>query len=413
MWHSVLIKNIGELLTFEPLTKNPEKASVERSDLGLLKNAWLYFSHGKVISYGSGEIPEGTSSSDMKTLDAQGQLVLPGLVDSHTHLLYGGDRTSEFAKRLNGLTYTEIAEAGGGIYSTVKDTENTSEGDLLKLAEERLKVFLSYGVTSLEAKSGYSLTIKEELRQLRLLQKLKKDCLQEMKVTSLPLHAIPKDKSSKEYIAECVEALSLVKEESLADFVDMFIEDGYYEALECESFLSEAKKLGFGIKIHADEFTRSGGASLAAKWGAISADHLQFASKEDQKTLGKNKVIATLLPGTSLFTKIPFTNAKSFIKQGCRVAIASDHNPGSCQLSNLPMLASVAALHCGLTAAQGVAAVTFMGALALGLSDKKGALAKGYDADFIVLPFENHESWLANFGEKKPLEVWVKGQKLI
>lgn len=405
----LLVKNIGELLTLDSLASQADTVDIRREHLGLYQEAWLFCSNGKVCDFGTGEGWKQYSSSETRVVEAQGQLVLPGLVDSHTHLLYGGDRTGEFAKRLNGMTYSEIAEAGGGIYSSVRDTEKTSDEELLRLALERARGLLSYGVTTLEVKSGYSLTIKEELRQLRLLQELRKRALQFLRITSLPLHAVPKDKSSQDYIKECSELLKLIKKEDLADFVDMFIEKGYYEADECEPFIEEVKSLGFGLKIHADEFTRSGGSVLAAKWGAVSADHLQFASKEDKQSLGKKGVMATLLPGTSLYTKIPFTDGKSFIEEGCQVAVASDHNPGSCQLSNLPMLTSLAALHCGLTAPQALASVTFMGAKALELSHKKGALAKGYDADLQILPFRTHEQWLAAFGEKKPREVFING----
>ena len=393
----VMIKNISELVTLSPLVKNPLKANVERSDLGLQKKAWLSIKDGKIHDYGEGSVSDFHVSKETQIIDAKNQLVLPGLVDSHTHPLYGGDRSEEFAKRLDGKTYSEIAEEGGGIYSTVAATEKTSDEELLRLTEKRLDVFLSYGVTTVEVKSGYSVTVEEELRQLRLLNEIKKTRQnQTIKVTALPLHVVPKGKKASDYVKECEKILTIIKEENLADFVDMFIEEGYYSKKDCESFVMLAKELGFGVKIHADEFTRSGGAELAAKYSAVSADHLQFASGEDKKLLAQNQVVATVLPGTSLYTKIPYTQAQGFIGEGCRVAVASDYNPGSCQISNLPMLVSVAALHCGLTAAQAVASVTFMGAAALGLEKSKGALAQGYDADYQILPFKSHESWLAS-----------------
>lgn len=399
MTSHVMIKNISELVTLSPMTKNPLKANVERSDLGIKKNAWLSMKGGKVHDFGEGEAWRPHVTDKTEVLDAKAKLVMPGLVDSHTHPLYGGDRSGEFAKRLDGKTYSEIAQAGGGIYSTVAATEKTSDEELLRLTEKRLDVFLSYGVTTVEVKSGYSVTPGEDLRQLKLLNHIKKTRQnQTLKVTALPLHVVPKNKKASDYVKECEKILTLIKEENLADFVDMFIEEGYYSKKDCEPFVMMAKELGLGVKIHADEFTRSGGAQLAAECSAVSADHLQFASQEDKKLLGQNEVVATILPGTSLYTNIPYTQAQSFIKEACRVAIASDHNPGSCQLSNLPMLVSIAALHCGLTAAQAVASVTFMGAAALGLEKVKGALAKGYDADYQILPFKSHECWLASMG---------------
>lgn len=414
MEESVLIKNISQLITLAPLSESPLKASVEEKDLGILEKAWLWLKQGKVEGFGEGAshsslVPKGTPE-----ISAEGSLVIPGLVDSHTHPLYGGDRSREFAARLNGKTYTEIAAAGGGIYSSVKQTMEEDDEKLLSSAKKRAENFLSHGVTTFEAKSGYSFTVEEDLRQLRLLKRLKKELSQTLRITALPLHVLPKDKSPGDYIDELIkDFLPVVAKEGLADFVDMFIEEGYYEASSCEPFIQKAKELGFKVKIHADEFTRGGGAELAAKWEAVSADHLQFASREDQEALGKAHVVATLLPGTSLYTKIPYTQARGFLKASCQVAVASDHNPGSCQLSNLPMLTSLAALHCGLKAPEALAAVTFMGARALGLEKTKGALAQNYDADFLVLPFENYQSWLASFGEFKPQQVWLGGKRAL
>lgn len=414
MVDSVLVTNISELITLEPLTSNPYKASIEEKDLGIINDAWLIVRNGKIESFGEKDGWKSFSLKNILHVDAKRSLVLPGLVDSHTHILYGGDRSEEFSSRLEGKTYAEIASAGGGIYSSVKKTMEASEEDLLNSARKRMENFLSHGVTSLEVKSGYSFSWQEDLRQLRLLNRLKQESLQTICVTALPLHVLPKEQSVTNYIKELVDCfLPIVAEEGLADFVDMFIEEGYYKVSDCEPFLKKAKELGFGIKIHADEFTRGGGSKLAADWGAVSADHLQHASPEDKKALAKAQVVATLLPGTSLYAKIPYTQARDFLEAGCQVAIASDHNPGSCQLSNLPMLTSLAALHCGLTAPQALAAVTFMGARALSLETKKGALAKSYDADFLILPFPHYKVWMASFGEFKPKQVWVKGKKLL
>lgn len=414
MTHHLVIKNISQLLTLNPLTQTPHKADVTEEDLGTINNAWISIRNGLVENYGTNKnFDTNLVSENTEVFDAKNGIILPGLVDSHTHILYGGSRSDEFAKRLGGMSYQEIAQAGGGIYSTIKATTESSDEELILKSQERLDHFLSYGVTTLEAKSGYSLDLKEELRQLRLLKQIKESCKQELKITSLPLHAVPKDKTSKYYIGELVhELLPVIKEQNLADFVDMFIEEGYFKTSECEPFIKKIKELGLGLKIHADEFTHSGGTRLAAQWKAASADHLQFSSQEDKKLLAQNHVVATLLPGTSLYTKIPFTQAQDFIREGCSVALASDHNPGSCQLSNLPMLASVAALHCGLTPPQTLAAITFMGARAIYCEKTKGSLAKGIHGDCILLPFDHYHKWLANFGEKKPQQVWIKGQKV-
>lgn len=388
-----LIHNIGELVTLAPLYEKGVFGPISEKDLGSIDHAWLVIEDGKVLAFGphaEGPPPRADSSHD-----AQGGLVMPALIDSHSHLLFAGSRANEFYQRLAGATYQEIAKAGGGISASVRACHNSSERILSDLLQARLERMSQLGIGHIEVKTGYGLTVAEELRHLQVLQKFKK----RVHPTCLALHAFPIDGTSPEkYIAQvCKELLPEVAKQSLAKWVDAFIEDGYYSVKQCEEYVSKAKNLGLGIRLHADEFSDAGAAFAAARWGARSADHLQMASDAAIEAMAKAGVIATLLPGTSLYTKIPFRSAAPFRQVGCPVAIATDANPGSCNIMNLPMLASLAALHCGLTGPETIAAVTLVPARSLELT-QKGALAVGCDADYFIHPLGSKEAWLADFG---------------
>lgn len=410
----ILLENIKELVTFEPLVKEDRITSICESDLGLVKNAWVFIENNKIVSTGTHEHIEKLNKIKEKAdtvIDLQGSLVLPGLVDSHTHTIFSGDRYNEFSHRLNGKSYQEIAESGGGINSTVRSTRETSSDTLRDLTKHRLQKMLTKGVTTVEIKSGYGLSVQEELRLLRILKKVSKECKQNLAITCLALHALPKG-DDKNYIYKATnELLPAVAEEGLATFVDAFIEKGYFSVNQVEPYIERAKSLGLGIRLHVDEFSDGGGALAAASWGASSADHLQFASKKGIEALANSGCVATILPGTSLYTGIPFTNATSFTESGCAVAVASDFNPGSCYLYNLAQLVSIAAVHCHLTSSQALAAVTRVPAVSLGLREK-GALTTGLDADLLIYKkFKDHRQWLSDMGQSEPCEVWVGGKR--
>jgi imidazolonepropionase len=326
-------------------------------------------------------------------------------------LLFGGSRADEFNQRLNGATYQEIAARGGGIQSTMKATRAAPEAELLRSAEDRLARMLSLGVTTAEAKTGYGLSVKEELRLLEILQKLKGKCRQHLSVTCLALHAkSPDHPDLKSYVDHCVkELLPALAERRLADAVDAFVEAGYFSVQEVEPYCVKAKELGLAVRLHADEFSDAGAAAAAARFGAASADHLQFAADAALPLMAEHRVTAVVLPGTSLYTKIPFTNARRFADAGVPVAVASDFNPGSCLLDNLPFLATIAAVQCGLRPAEAVAAVTYVPATSLGLGRQKGALAPGFDADLQVHEVASLEEWLADAGRTPPRQILIGG----
>lgn len=407
----LVIKNIGELVSLAPLANEKRSTDITSSDLGLIQNAWLAIKDGKVAAYGSSKVDEAYAM--LPSVDAEGGLVLPGLVDCHTHPIFGGDRSNEFAQRLDGFSYQEIAAKGGGIKSSIKHTRSESDESLSHKLLKQLDRFLTFGVTSVECKSGYGQSPEEELRILRLIKKSKDHTKQFLSSTYLGLHARPADcPSQEEFISKMTETLDHVAQEELADWVDAFVEKNYFEPHECEQYFQKAKSLGLGVRIHADEFADSGAAAASAKWGAASADHLEEASAEGIQAMAEQGVVAVLLPGTSIYSKIKFAQAKPFLDKSCAVALATDYNPGSCQIDNLPMIASLGALHCGLTSSQAVAAVTYVAAKSMGIESRKGHLAVGADADFLIHPAGTKDAWLSDFGRHLPSSVFIGGEKL-
>ena len=404
-----LVYNIGSLLTLDKLVQERRHVRIQAEDLSQLEDAWLAIDEGKVQAFGTGGIPEEFETYER--INAEGRLVTPGLVDCHTHPVFGGDRTHEFASRLTGKTYQEIAAAGGGIKYSVKATRETFSSEILERCLEILGVFLRNGVTTVEAKTGYGQNAKEEIRCLEILQEAKKQTPQKLSITCLGLHDQPNEFASKdEYIKQMTEVLlPEVARRQLADWVDAFVEKGYFSVDDVKPYFDKARELGLPVRMHADEFQESGAAEAAALWNAASADHMQKASDEGIAALAKAGGVAVMLPGTSFYTKIPYADAKRFRDRDCAMAIASDFNPGSCYLSNLPFVASLAALYCGLSPCEALVGVSWNGAKALRLENSKGALAVGYDADFVIHRLRTLEQWIADFGQTAPREVYCQG----
>ena len=413
---STLFINIGELVTCEALAIEKRVSNISEKDLGILSDAWLYLDEGKVLDYGlMSEQKYHQENKKVQVYDLEGKLMTPGLVDSHTHCLFAGNRSQEFKERLAGKSYQEIASNGGGIQSTVFSSRQSSSQELEALAITRLKRLAQLGITTVEVKSGYGLSVSEELRHLRVLNQISSKTASHIVITCLALHAFPprQELSKEDYIKDVITHLiPTVAREKLARYVDAFIEEGYYSVEDCHEYVNTSKKLGLDLRLHVDEFSDCSGALAAAQWSAVSADHLQHASEAGISAMAKKGVIATLLPGTSLYTHIPFVQAQAFIQAGCGVAIASDYNPGSCQIYNLPLLTTVAALHCGMTMAQAFAAVTFVPAFSLGLAREKGALCRGWDGDLLIHEVQTLAEWFTDCGQTKPKEVWIKGKKL-
>ncbi|RZA24806.1 MAG: imidazolonepropionase [Proteobacteria bacterium] len=406
----LLVKNIGKLVTLQKLVEDKRHIRITAEDLSVLPDAWMAIEGGKIIAYASGEPP--SEYKDWEFVDADGRMVTPGLVDSHTHPVFGGDRTHEFAARLTGKTYQDIAAAGGGIKYSITATREAMSSDLLERCQDLFETFLKHGVTTVEAKTGYGQNAREEIRSLEVLQEARHQSPQTISITCLGLHDLPKDFASKtDYIRHITdELLPVVAQRKLADWVDAFVERGYFEVDDVKPYFDKAKELGLKIRMHADEFQESGAANAAAFYQAASADHMQKASDEGIRALAESGGVAVMLPGTSFYTKIPYADAKRFRDQNCPVAIASDFNPGSCYLSNLPFVASLAALYCGLSPYEAFVGVSWNGAKALQLESRKGALAVGYDADFVIHRLRSIEQWIADFGQTHPSAVYCAGK---
>lgn len=338
------------------------------------------------------------------------QIVLPAFVDSHTHICFGGNRANDFAMRNAGKSYLEIAESGGGIWSSVQHTRKASEEELLKTLLERIDFLLALGITTIEIKSGYGLDVENELKMLRIIKKAQESTKATLVPTCLSAHLKPRDfeGSNEEYLQYILtEVLPKVKEENLAERVDIFIEKSAFQPEESRDFLLQAKGLGFEITVHADQFT-PGSSRIAVEVGAKSADHLEATIDEDIEFLAQSDTVATALPGASLGLGEKFTPARKLLDAGAIVAIASDWNPGSAPMGNLITQASILATFEKLTTAEVLAGITFRSAFALGLEDR-GRLEQGLKADFVTFKTNNFQNILYHQGSLKCENVYIDG----
>ena len=338
------------------------------------------------------ELPRKYSKLKSRNLRNR-QAVVAGLVDCHTHLVFAGDRSEEFAMRCGGATYEEIAARGGGILTTVKATRAASAEELEKLAIPRVREAWSYGIRTLEMKTGYALEWESEKRCLEVMGRLAVRYPEmTFRRTFLGAHAIPKDRDRREYIDDlCSRMLPEVSRRKLAHACDVFVDEGYYTVDEAREILERARKLGLEIKIHADELGDTGSAALAARLGCLSADHLLRVNDEGVRALAQARTVAVLLPGTAFYLRAAHAPARKLLEAGAAVALSTDFNPGTSMTLNLPAVMTIAALYLGMTRSEILAAVTYNAAKALGLEQRKGTLEPGLDADLWVMPFARFE----------------------
>ena len=382
------IRHASELVTCKG--KAP-KHGKEMSDIGLIYDGAVIIHDDKIIAVGTTEeLDKQVNSEEYEVIDAAGKTVMPGFVDSHTHFIFGGYRADEFSWRLKGDSYMSIMERGGGINATVVPTREATEEELIEAGEERLNRMLEFGVTTVEGKSGYGMDCETELKQLRVMKKLDETHPVDIVRTFLGPHSVlPQWKGKeREFLEEQLQGvMPKVKEENLAEFADIFTEKNVFNIEDSEYYLTEAKKMGFKLKIHADEIYQLGGAELASRVGAVSADHLLKASDEGIRQMREAGVISTLLPATAFSLKEEYAPGRKMIDEGCAVALASDLNPGSCFTNSIPLLVALGCIYMNMSIEEVITALTINGAAAVDRADTVGSLEAGKQADIVILKF--------------------------
>ena len=410
----LILKNIGKLVTMQG--SSSFRVKEEMNKINIIENAYIAVKNGKILAIGVGDEFGNLCGDDTKIHDAEGLLVTPGLIDSHTHLIHGGSRENEFSMKLNGVPYIEILNNGGGILSTVKATKEASEEELYKKAKKSLDRMLEFGVTTVEEKSGYGLELNTEIKQLEVARVLDKNHPVDLVHTFLGAHAVPEEykENHKAYIDILVDVMMpKIKDMGLAEFCDVFCEKGVFTIEESEYILQKAKEIGYKLKIHADEIESLGGAELAAKLGCVSADHLMAASDEGIKMMAENNVVANILPATSFNLNKNYADCRKMIDMGAIVSLSSDYNPGSCPSENLQLVMQLGCLHLKMTPNEVLTAVTINAAYAIDRADKIGSIEVGKNADFVVFDARNVEYLMYHFGINHTKKVYKNGNLVV
>ncbi|KAA6449955.1 imidazolonepropionase [Bacillus atrophaeus] len=405
-----ILINIGQLLTME---SSGPRTGKSMQDLHVIEDAVVGIDNQKIVFAGKKGAEAEYAAADI--IDCGGRLVTPGLVDPHTHLVFGGSREKELNLKIQGMSYLDILAQGGGILSTVKHTREASEEELLQKGHFHLKRMLSYGTTTAEVKSGYGLEKETEFKQLRVAKKLHESQPIDLVSTFMGAHAIPpEDKDSPdEFLDRMLELLPEIKEKELAAFADIFTETGVFTVSQSRRYLKKAAEAGFGLKIHADEIDPLGGAELAAELRAVSADHLVGASDEGIQQMAESGTIAVLLPGTTFYLgKHTYARARDMIDAGVRVSLATDFNPGSSPTENIQLIMSIAALHLKMTAEEIWHAVTVNAAYAIGKGEEAGQLKPGRTADLVIWEAPNYMYIPYHYGVNHVHQV-IKDGKLV
>jgi imidazolonepropionase len=411
---SLLILNIKSLLQVRD--QNILKVSGEEMKyLPTIENAFLYIENDKIVDYGKMENCKNIEAS--KTIDASGRLVMPTWCDSHTHIVYAGNREQEFVDRINGLTYTEIANRGGGILNSAKTLQNTSENDLYSQSIQRVKNVIKLGTGALEIKSGYGLTTEAELKMLRVIKRIKENFSIKIKATFLGAHAFPETylNNKKGYIDLIInQMIPKIANEKLADYIDVFCEKGYFSLDDTEAILAAGKQSGLIPKIHVNQFNALGGVALGVKHNALTVDHLEELTQEDINALQGSHTMPVALPACSFFLSIPYTPARQLINAGLPLALATDYNPGSAPSGNMNFVVSTACIKMKITPEEAINAATINGAYAMGISNDYGSITKGKIANIIITkPVPSYNYLPYSFGENNIENVIIKGEVFV
>ncbi|PVX52138.1 imidazolonepropionase [Balneicella halophila] len=408
-------KIIGPFYQLLTMANLPERGALQDEQLEIIANAGIVVEGGKIKDLGSWEsLKTAYPDAEREEID-EPMVLLPGFVDTHTHICSAGNRATDYAMRLAGKSYLEIAEAGGGIWHTVTATRSASLEELTEATIERAKVQLSEGVTTCEVKSGYGLTVESELKMLRAIQNANKALPIDLVGTCLAAHMKPKDfeGTASEYLQLMAdELLPKVWKEGLACRVDAFVEQSAFSVEETLPYLQKAKELGFDITVHGDQFT-PGGSQLAIDLEAISTDHLEASTDKEVEALAKSNVTAVALPGATIGLGDRFTPARAILDKGGKLAIATDWNPGSAPMGKLLLPASILGAFEHLTMAETLAGLTIRAAAALNVSSRVGSLEEGKLADFIAFPFKDFRNIIYRQGAVLPKKVWKRGEMVL
>jgi imidazolonepropionase len=389
------------------------RVGAEMSELGIIRDGGMLIRDGKIDIVGSSDEIEA-KARDAEVVDAGERVVLPGFVDAHTHLVFAGNRLEDFERRARGETYEQIAKAGGGIWSTVEKTRAETEGELFEQAKKRALWFLRFGTTTIEAKSGYGLTVDDELKILRVIKRLGEETPLEIIPTFLGAHAAPRDTSTDEYVDLVInQMLPRVAKEKLAEFCDVFCERGYFDIVQSRKVLTAARSLGLKLRGHVDQLTNSGGAKLMAELAATTADHLEKTDEKGIASLKSAKVQPVLLPGSVYaLGSTSYPRAREMIEAGLAVVVATDFNPGSSPTVSMPMILSLACTQMKMSPAEAISASTINAAYSLGRGDKIGSLEPGKLANFAVFDCGDFRELAYWFGFQQAHSVYVKGERV-
>jgi imidazolonepropionase len=406
---SLAVLHASQLVT-QSGPKRP-RVGTELSELGIIHNAGVLIRDGQIERVGASDEIE-KNVGDAEVVDAAGRVVMPGFVDAHTHLVFAGNRLDDFERRARGETYEQIAKAGGGIWSTVEKTRAASQVDLLAQAKKHANWFLRCGTTTAEAKSGYGLTIEDELKILRVLRQLRQAVPLEIVPTFLGAHAVPRELAPDEYLDVVVtEMLPRVTAEKLAEFCDVFCERGYFNIDQSRKILSAAKKLGLSLRGHVDQLTNSGGAKLMAEMGATTADHLEQTDEQGIAALKKANVQPVLLPGSVYaLGSSRYPRAREMIEAGLAVVLATDFNPGSSPTASMPIVLSLACTQMKMSPAEAITASTVNAAYSLNRGDSIGSLEPGKIANLVIFDCEDYRELAYWFGMPQTHSVCVRGE---
>lgn len=410
----LLIKNIRQLLMAEEEPK-AFYAGKAMAEMPLLEDAWLAIENDLIVDFGKMDDWPGISDwTGLDIIDADGKIVLPGWCDSHTHLIFAASREKEFVGRIQGQTYEEIAKNGGGIINSSLRLQALSENELFERAQKRLMKIIAQGTAAIEIKSGYGLTVKDEIKMLRVAARLKEISPIKIKTTFLGAHAFPVEfKNNHEpYLKQIIdEMLPAIAAEGLADYCDVFCDRGFFSPEETERILEAGLKYGLKPKIHANELDYSGGIQAGVKYNAVSVDHLECTGDEEIEVLLNSNTMPTLLPGTAFFLQLHYPPARKMIDSGLPVALASDFNPGSCPSYNMKLITTLACTHMKMLPSEALVAATINGARALEIESTHGSIARGKKANLIITEeLSSFECLPYFFGESLVDTVIVNGK---